>query len=245
MVVPVKGRYSRLVAAVIERYNPPNINSAMDGEGSLTESERVKLFDEWAEDYDDSIGEWAKQFPFEGYEDVLGEIERLSHAAAGLSVLDLGIGTGRLAERFVKTGCAVWGMDFSPMMLAKVHRKLPQVELIKADLLGHWPLPAGRTFNRIVSAYTFHEFDLDSKVRLLSRLASEHLATGGRLVVGDISFPSEYVRDTAREKWADVWDDEEYYWASDEAREALHHVGLDAYYHQVSICGGVYVIEPR
>lgn len=211
----------------------------------MPESERVKLFDEWAENYDDSVEEWSTEFPFDGYGEVLDEIERLAHPAAGLSVLDLGIGTGRLAERFVRAGCAVWGMDFSPMMLAKVHRKLPQVELIKADLLGHWPLPAGRTFNRIVSAYTFHEFDLDSKVRLISRLAGDHLTTGGRIVVGDVSFPSEYVRDTAAEKWADTWDEDEHYWAADEAREALHHAGLDAFYHQVSICGGVYVIEPR
>lgn len=211
----------------------------------MPESERVKLFDEWAEHFDESVKDWSRRFPFEGYDEIHAEITRLSHPAAGLSVLDVGIGTGQLAERFVSAGCAVWGMDFSPMMLAKVHAKLPQVELIKADLLGHWPLPSNRTFNRITSAYTFHEFDLDSKVRLISRLVGEHLTTGGRLVVGDVSFPSEYVRECAREKWADVWDEGEYYWAADEAREALHHAGLDAYYHQVSICGGVYVIEPR
>lgn len=211
----------------------------------MPEGERVKLFDEWAEHYDDSIKDWATRFPFDGYDQVLDEIEHLSHPAAGLSVLDLGIGTGRLAERFVRAGCAVWGMDFSPMMLAKVHRKLPEVELIKADLLGHWPLPSGRTFNRIVSAYTFHEFDLESKVRLIERLAGNHLTTRGRIVIGDTSFPSEYVREQAREKWGESWDDDEYYWAADEAREALHHAGLNAYYHQVSICGGVYVIEPR
>ena len=29
-----------------------------------------------------------------------------------LRVLELGIGTGNLAERFVAAGCQVWGLDF-------------------------------------------------------------------------------------------------------------------------------------
>ncbi len=209
----------------------------------MHDSERELLFDEWAEHYDESVNEWSRGFPFEGYEAVLDEIARLAHPKPGLSVLDVGIGTGRLAERFVNAGCEVWGMDFSSRMLAKVHEKLPQVELVKADLLGHWPLPSDRRFDRIVSAYVFHEFDLESKTRLISTLAGHHLVEHGRMVIGDVSFPSEYVRDQASEKWAEIWDKDESYWAADEAREALHRVGLEAYYHQVSICGGVYVIE--
>ncbi len=211
----------------------------------MPDSERELLFDEWAEHYDDSIHERSKGFPFEGYEAVLDEIARLAHPEPGLSVLDVGIGTGRLEERFVNAGCEVWGMDFSTRMLAKVHEKLPQVELVKADLLGHWPLPADRRFDRIVSAYVFHEFDLESKIRLVSSLADHHLAEHGRIVIGDVSFPSGYVRESASEKWAEIWDKDESYWAADEAREAFHHAGLKAYYHQISICGGVYAIEPR
>ncbi len=211
----------------------------------MQDSERELLFDEWAEHYDESVHEWSQGFPFEGYEAVLDEIARLAHPEPGLSVLDVGIGTGRLAERFVNAGCEVWGMDFSARMLAKVREKLPQVELVKADLLGHWPLPADRRFDRIVSAYVFHEFDLKSKIRFVSTLADHHLVEDGRMIVGDVSFPSEYVREHASIKWAEHWDTDEFYWAADEAREAFHHAGLKAYYHQVSICGGVYVIEPR
>ncbi len=209
----------------------------------MQDSERELLFDEWAEHYDDSVNEWAQGFPFEGYEAVLDEIARLAHPEPGLSVLDVGIGTGRLAERFVNAGCEVWGMDFSARMLAKAHEKLPQVELVKADLLGHWPLPSDRRFDRIVSAYVFHEFDIESKTRFISTLAGNHLVEHGRVIIGDISFPSEYVREQAAGKWADIWDEGEFYWAADEAREVLHRVRLEAYYHQVSICGGVYVIE--
>lgn len=44
----------------------------------------------------------------------------------------------------------------------------------------------------------------------------------------------------------DAWDDE-YYWLADETILALVETGLDAEYHQVSSCGGVFEItgQPR
>ena len=44
--------------------------------------------------------------------------------------------------------------------------------------------------------------------------------------------------------WADLWDEEEYYWAADEAADACESAGLQVTYKQVSSCGGVFVMEP-
>jgi putative AdoMet-dependent methyltransferase len=218
-------------------------------------SERVKLFDVWADTYDDSVRDY-QGFPFEGYEDVLAEIARCADVSPGMVVLDLGIGTGGLAQRFLDRNCTVWGLDFSVKMLAKVHARFPQVELIKADLLGDWPIDHDQRFDRIVSGYVLHEFDLASKVRLIERLVSRHLIDDGHMVVGDISFATRAGRDEAQRKWrgtwdekkqawqGSLWDEDEHYWAADEFSEAVDRVGLRVVsYHQVSFCGGVYAID--
>ena len=96
-------------------------------------------------------------------------------------------------RRFLERGCDVWGLDFSLEMLAKVHRKFPQVELLKADIKGDWPIDVDRHFDRVVSAYVLHEFDLESKVRLLRKLVCDHLIGGGRVVVGDTIMVDAYV----------------------------------------------------
>ena len=180
---------------------------------------------------------------FIGQEQVLDEIARAAGAQSGMKVLDLGIGTGNLAARFAARDCALWGIDFSAEMLAKAKEKLPQAVLVQSDLLGAWPAALDQRFDRIVSAYVLHEFDLSTRMVLLQRLAVRHLEATGRIVVGDIAFPSIGARDQAREKWADVWDDEEFYWAADEAAEASERAGLQVTYKQISSCGGVFVFE--
>ena len=66
---------------------------------------RIRLFDEWAEHYEQSIRSDCG-FPFDGYEQVLDEIVRAADAQCGMKVLDLGIGTGNVAARFAAlAGC--------------------------------------------------------------------------------------------------------------------------------------------
>ena len=129
----------------------------------------------------------------------------------------------------------------APAMLARARAKLPGVRFVEMDLRDEWPAALDRRFDRIVSTYVFHEFDLDTKVRLLRRCASTHLQPGGRMVVGDIAFPSTSALLAAH---ADTWDEEEHYWAADETIAACARVGLRATYTQVSRCGGVFVFEP-
>ncbi|WP_457629662.1 class I SAM-dependent methyltransferase [Oceanithermus sp.] len=78
----------------------------------MKEPHRDGLFDTWAENYDDDIASNGGAFPFDGYRDVLDEVLTLADVEPGMRVLDLGIGTGNLAARFVRQGCNVWGIDF-------------------------------------------------------------------------------------------------------------------------------------
>jgi putative AdoMet-dependent methyltransferase len=223
-----------------------------------TDENRRQLFDDWAKDYDRMLArdsaaqeggaqeggaQEGADFPFDGYERVLDEIVSAAEPRAGMQVLDLGIGTGKLAARFAGLGCEIWGIDFSAQMLARARERVPDAVLVQGDLLGEWPAPLDRRFDRVVSAYVLHEFDLSTKVALLQRWVEGHLAAHGRIVIGDIAFPTAQARDLAHSRWADAWDEEEAYWAAGEAMAACARVGLEVRYRQISSCGGVFVVE--
>ncbi|NWG16885.1 MAG: class I SAM-dependent methyltransferase [Chloroflexi bacterium] len=202
-------------------------------------------FDRWAADYDRDVrqSDADESFPFAGYARVLDSVVGLAEARPGLSLLELGSGTGSLTARFAALGCDVLGTDFSAEMLARARLHVPAARFVQVDLLGDWPPELNRRFDRVASTYTFHEFDLPAKIQLLRRLASDHLAPDGRIVIGDIGFPDAPARDAARRQWADQWD-EEFYWIADEAIPALRAAGLGASYRQISVCGCVLLITP-
>ena len=206
------------------------------------QQDRLQLFDTWAEHYD-HFTQTHDGFPFDGYEQVLDDVIKSAAVKPRMTILDLGIGTGNLAARFAELDCDVWGLDFSSRMLEKVKKKLPNVTLVQADLLGDWSAVLDGRFDRIVSSYVLHEFPLPTKVRLLQKLANNHLVEGGRIVIGDIAFPTRRVWEQARQHWADSWDEDEFYWDADEAFEACEKSGLQANYRQVSTCAGVFIIE--
>ena len=116
-------------------------------------------FDDWAETYDDSVS--VDQFPFYGYKEVLGKTVELAKACPGISVLDLGTGTGNLALLFARLSCTLWCTDFSEPMLAKALQKLPQAHFCLHNLHDEWPAGFPDRFDRIVSAYVFHHFEPD------------------------------------------------------------------------------------
>ena len=206
----------------------------------MSHTDRTQLFDNWAKDYDTTVVSTEGNFPFDGYEQVLDEVVRLADVKPHMQILDLGIGTGNLAKRFLHSGCEVWGADFSAEMLAQTRAKLPQIKLVKTDLLEEWPTELQRPFDRVVSSYVLHEFNLITKVNLLRRVASHNLSINGYILVADIAFPSTIARTIASQAWADKWDEEEYYWAADEAISACEQAGLQATYKQISSCGGIF-----
>lgn len=195
-------------------------------------------FDDWAETYDRSVA--IDQFPFYGYESLLDKAAALADAKPGLSVLDLGTGTGNLAMRFAVLGCDLWCTDFSATMLEKTRLKLPAAHFVLHDLRGDWPPELNRPFDRIVSAYVFHHFELDEKVRILGSLLPR-LAPGGRMIIGDIAFPDAAAREKVKIADGDEWEDE-FYWLADETVPALENLGFIVEYTQVSACAGIFCI---
>ncbi len=204
-------------------------------------AERKELFDGWAGDYDASL-KGALGFPFEGYDAVLAGVVGGGGVGAGASVLDVGTGTGALAARFAALGCHVLGVDLSEAMLAQACRNVPEAQFAPLELLGAWDVLDRRRFGAVVSSYVLHEFDLLKKVKLLTQMVSL-LEPGGRVVVGDISFPTLAAHGEAHSRWAGVWDESEHYWVAGEAVATLGRAGFSVHYTQVSFCGGVYVLS--
>ncbi|MGD9676323.1 MAG: class I SAM-dependent methyltransferase [Candidatus Bipolaricaulia bacterium] len=205
---------------------------------------REELFDRWAARYDEAVGS-ADGFPFAGYQATLDRVAALANAEPGHSVLDLGIGTGNLACRLVDRGCEVWGVDISPKMLVLAQAKLPSVRLAHGDIAEGWPPELPNRFDRIVSAYVFHHFDLPTKVKLLVWLLSEHCVEGGQVVIGDVSFATGRALRDAKRVWSRRFDPEEHYWVAEDSAAACEEAGMTTTYEESSPCAGIYVVRLR
>ena len=204
-------------------------------------SDRVALFDNWAQDYNPASSK--AEFPFQGYDAVLDTVVDCAEPVQGMALLDLGIGTGNLAARFIPFDCKITGIDFSGEMLKKTAEKFPEFELMQVDLRQPLPESLQSRFDCIVSGYLFHELNDDRKAMVIERLVRESLKPGGRFVIGDISFPNSEIREMAHERWKQLWDETEHYWSAEEMKEKLEKIGLDVQYQQVSGCAGVYTLR--
>ncbi len=195
-------------------------------------------FDAWADSYDQDVVS-QNVFPFAGYQRVLDTVVMLAGAQPGMSVLDLGTGTANLALRFAALGCDLWCTDFSAPMLEKARLKLPQAHFLRYDLRDPWPAAFDRRFDRIVSAYVFHHFELPEKVELCRQLITRRFVSGGKLLVADISFLDGKTMAAFARSVGDLWEQEPF-WLADESLTALREAGLEPAYQQVSPCAGVY-----
>jgi cyclopropane fatty-acyl-phospholipid synthase-like methyltransferase len=123
-------------------------------------------------------------------------------------------------------------------MLSQTQAKLPQARLVQANLLSDWTKELQPPFDRVVSAYVFHEFDLETKIQLLQQISLHCLSTNGFILVADIAFPNVDIRTAAFQHWQ--WDEDEYHWAADEAIAACEKIGMQVAYEQISSCGGIF-----
>lgn len=99
----------------------------------------------------------------------------------GTSVLELGIGTGRLAVPLAEAGMAVHGIDASPAMVERLHAKRPDIPVTLGDFAD---VDVDGTFDVVLLAFNalLNLLSLDDQERCL-RSATARLAPGGCVVV--------------------------------------------------------------
>jgi SAM-dependent methyltransferase len=100
-------------------------------------------------------------------------------------VLELGVGTGRLALPLAARGLEVWGVDASAAMLSRLRAKPggADVRVAQGDM-ALLPLRPGPRFAAVFCAYNtfFNLPDADAQGRSLAAVAAL-LAPGGRLAI--------------------------------------------------------------
>ncbi len=199
-----------------------------------------KGFDLWADGYDEAVGlsDEDNTYPFAGYKEVLGSIFRTVMEKPGSAVLDIGFGTGTLTTKLYEHGCDVYGQDFSARMIELASAKMSGAHLYQGDFAQGLAEPLrNRKYDFIIATYSLHHLTDDRKVAFLRSLA-ECLNAGGRILVGDVAFETRADLEQCRKDAGDEWDDEEFYFAADELKEAFP----DLHFERISFCAGILTI---
>ena len=110
------------------------------------------VFDRAAGFYDATRG-----FPDGVEQEAAALIARVGHIDAESRVLEVGVGTGRIALPLAQvSGATVIGLDLSAAMMQRLREKRQQeaVHTAQADIT-HLPLP-GQSFRRVMATHVFH-----------------------------------------------------------------------------------------
>lgn len=182
---------------------------------SIKESWKDKWnFDGWARSYDKDVMEDRGQLKiYKNYEEILNRVFRTAtdNFSKESSVLEIGVGTGNLAEKLLCNEYNIIGIDQSREMLNVAKEKFPNLKLRLGDFLK---IPfENNTFDIIVSTYAFHHLNNEEKAVAINELLRV-LKEQGKIVIGDLMFENEQeknnmYKDLTRGQIAEIED--EYY----------------------------------
>ena len=111
----------------------------------------------------------------------------------GVSVHELGCGTGALTKMLVDRGAYILGVDQSEGMLRRARRRAPTANLIQADILR---FECSQTFDRVLIAFVLHHLTAEARLHTLN-LARNALKSSGLVGVLDWTEP-----DSRALRWA-------------------------------------------
>jgi SAM-dependent methyltransferase len=128
---------------------------------------------------------WAASYDelFEERDDTAAIASFVAALAPGGRVLEMGVGTGRLAVPLAAAGLKVTGVDASPEMLSRLHARpgSEQIEVIRGDFTT---VDAGGPYDVVLIAFS-SLFLVPSQAGQLACLANarRHLGPGASLVI--------------------------------------------------------------
>ena len=120
----------------------------------------------------------------------------------GVSLLEIGVGTGGLLTELAARASQVIGVDHSPAMLEETRRRLDDKGIGGIELrlgeMSHLPLPDGSVGCVVANMVLHHAADPAAVLAEIRRV----LTPGGSLLLADLA---RHEREAAREQLADQW----------------------------------------
>lgn len=196
-------------------------------------------FDIWSKDYDRSVEASSREYPFDGYYEVLSKVYNSIEFKEERRILDVGFGTGVLTNKLYEDGAKIYGMDFSQGMIDIARSKMPEGTFIQWDFnYGIPPMLKEITFDYIISSYAIHHLNDEKKVEFIEEL-KQLLNPGGKIIVADVAFENQQELKACRVLSGDNWDEDEIYMVADKITKSLRNKGINCSYKQVSSCAGI------
>lgn len=110
------------------------------------------------------------------------------NAQSGNKVLDLGCGTGTLAQMCIEQGAQVTGVDANSGMLEVAKRNSPSANYLNISLSNLDEHFSDESFDIILSTLAFSELTRAERVHVMKQI-KRILKTGGKVFIGDEIIP--------------------------------------------------------
>ncbi len=114
------------------------------------------------------------------------------HTSPGNQVLDLGCGTGTLAQMCIERGAVVTGVDANSGMLAVAKRNSPSANFLNFSLGNLDEHLGDESFDIILSTLAFSELTRAERIHALKQI-KRILRNGGKVFIGDEIIPDNFL----------------------------------------------------
>lgn len=171
-------------------------------------------FNSWAKSYDDDVKKDNGELKiYKNYELILQSVydlvEELNRKNS--KILEIGVGTGNLASKFLNNNYEIVGIDQSIEMLSVAKEKYPRLKVRLGEFLK---IPYdNKSFDIIISTYAFHHLNESEKCIAIEEILRV-LKDNGVIIIGDLMFESkdseEKILKNLSQKQIDVIKDEYY-----------------------------------
>lgn len=119
------------------------------------------------------------------YKGTPGDVQFYSKISNSGSVLYLGVGSGRIFSKIYDNNEKIFGVDYSPTMLKKLKRKIPNINssrLIVWNVLKSPKVFRNKKFDKIIAPFSFFTQFSESDIQKILKNCHELLSEDGVLV---------------------------------------------------------------
>ena len=145
-------------------------------------------FNTWARSYDEDVKKDKGELKiYKNYELILKRVYDLVKALDKREpkILEIGVGTGNLASKFLMSNYDIIGIDQSREMLSVAKEKYPELKVRLGEFLK---IPYdNKSFDIIISTYAFHHLNEKEKYAAIEEMLRV-LKDEGTIIIGDLMF---------------------------------------------------------